>query len=120
MFEGIVKLSLKDDFEDVESMIAKPSGWGAAEEMMQRIDTYFMPIRSAKGDYALMNESEKSAAAMSNLSVVYGSSITTIGQLKSEVMKLSQSINSAIREKIAMRPSASDRAQTMGMQTGTA
>lgn len=120
MFEGIVKLSLKDDFEDVESMIAKPSGWGSAEEMMQRIDTHFMPIRSAKGDYALMNESEKSAAAMTKLSAVYGSSISTIGQLKSEVMKLSQSINSAIREKIAMRPSASSRAQTMGMQTGTA
>jgi hypothetical protein len=119
MFEGIVKLSLKDGLEDIETQLTMPGGWGSASAMMGLIDTNFMPIRGSKGEYASMNEKEKSDAALKLLPTVYGGSIKTIGDLKGAVMTLSKSLNAEVRKIVSMRPDSKSGATTLGMQSGT-
>lgn len=118
MFEGIVKLSQKEGFADIEAKLKALKAFeveGAAD-LMKQIQGKLMPIRGAKDVYADMSETKKEDAAISIADQIYG--VETIAALKAKVTKLNAQINQVVRASLTLRPGLGDT-QDMGKMRST-
>ena len=101
MFEGILKLSQKDAFIEVEDSLPTLQRWGGAEAVKNQVEIQLMPIRGAKGEWALKTAEEKSAEGQRLGEAIYG--VATIDALSQAVLSLSAELNAEVRKVIQMR-----------------
>jgi len=114
IFDGIEKLSRKDNFDGIEDTIQTATLFPRTSAgMMGQIDTHLMPIRGAKGRWAAATDGAKNDAALAAAPGIYGVGITEIGHLKAQITILNKRLNVAVRKLVDMNASqASDTATT--------
>jgi hypothetical protein len=116
MLEGILKLSEKDQFIEVEDSLPTLRSMGGARSVMGGIERTLLPIRGAKGEYASASAEKKSTDAARFAERIYGADASTISALRTKVLSISMELNKTVRATIAMRDSA-EVASGVSLQT---